>query len=185
MEFVQYPQDNCDAKIAEEIISLENTAWPDTESSEFPSAPDTYASSFVAFEKGKVVCHVGIRKSVLFHKGEEYMAYGLSEVVTHPCYQKRGIATETIRKASAFIVSQKPDISIFTCAKDKVGFYTNCGWKAVPGAHFIGGTSEKPFRSDELGLVTMMRFLSDKAIKNAKDFENADIVFELGEGQLW
>lgn len=98
MELIQYPQEKNDNKIRDEIITLEQTAWP--------------------------------------REGE-------------------------------------------------AAFYTKCGFEPIPGACFIGGTKEKPFRSDELGLVTMMRFVSEESRACEKDFENTDIIFELGEGQLW
>lgn len=186
MELIQYPQNNCDIETANKIIALEDTAWSqDTEDKIFPSAPNTYLTSFVLIENDMAVCHVGIRKSILYHKGEEYTAYGLSEVVTHPNYQKQGLASQTIKKAAQFIISQQPDISIFTCAKERVTFYTRCGWESVSGACFVGGTAKKPFRSDSLNLVTMMMFISPKSKQHRGDFENTDIVFELGENQLW
>lgn len=186
MQLIQYPQGNCGRDIAEKIAVLENTVWPqDEENVVFPSAPDTYLTSFVQMEAGMAVCHVGIRKSVLSHRGEAYLAYGLSEVATHPHYQRRGLATQTIRRAAQFIVSQQPDISVFTCARERTGLYARGGWEAVPGACFVGGTKERPFRSDGLGLITMMMFLSSKGKQHRRDFEHTDIVFELGEGQLW
>jgi len=186
MELLQYPQKNGDIDIANKIIALEDTAWPqNTQDTIFPSAPDTYLTSFVLIENDIAVCHIGVRKSTLYHKEEKYFAYGLSEVVTHPHYQKKGLATQTIKKATQFILSQQSDIIIFTCAKERVAFYTRCGWEAVPGACFVGGTREKPFRSDSLNLITMMMFLSPKSKQHRKDFENTDIIFELGENQLW
>ena len=186
MKLVQYPQGNCDIEIADKIIALEDTAWPyNGQDKIFPSAPNTYCTSFVLIENDIAVCHVGVRKSILHHKEEEYVAYGLSEVVTHPHYQHKGLATQTIKTAAQFIIAQQPDISIFTCAKEKVSFYTRCGWEAIPGVCFIGGTKKKPFRSDSLNLVTMMMFLSAKGKQHKNDFENTDIVFELGENQLW
>lgn len=136
-------------------------------------------------EGDRAVCHVGIRKSMLHHKGESYLAYGLSEVVTHPDYQKRGLASRAIQKAAEFMRTLAPDLSIFTCAREKVGFYARCGWEAVPGACLIGGTQERPFRSDSLNLVTMMALFSPKAKQHREDFKRADIMLELGENQLW
>lgn len=186
MELIQYPQEKYTFNLREKIIDLENTAWPqNTEDEYFPSAPETYVTSFVFMENDMAVCHVGIRKSMLRHKGETYMAYGLSEVVTRPPYQNKGLASQTIKKAAQFIISQKADISIFTCSHEKVSFYTRCGWEEVPGAHFVGGTKKNPFRSDRLNLVTMMMFISPKSKRNRENFENTDIIFELGENQLW
>ena len=113
------------------------------------------------------------------------MAYGLSEVVTHPAYRRRGLGTQMLRRAADFILSQRPDISIFTCAPKYAAFYGSAGWQTARGASLVGGSSAAPFRSDSLGLVTMIRWISDKGIAHKKDFEDTDIVLELGENQLW
>lgn len=186
MLLIQYSKEKYDIEIEKKIIALENTAWPqNTEEEVFPSAPNTYVSSFVLIKDDQAICHAGIRKSTLFHKGQEYSAYGLSEVVTHPDYRKQGFASEIIKKAAQFIIAQKPDISIFTCEQKRISFYERGGWKAVKGACFVGGTKEKPFRSDYLHLVTLIRFISLKGQLHEPDFENTDIIFELGENQLW
>lgn len=185
MELIQYPQKG-DVKIADQIIALENTAWSqNTEDNIFPSAPNTYLTSFVLMENDIAICHVGVRKNIVYHKGEKYLAYGLSEVVTHPHYRKKGLATQTVKRAAQFIIFQQPDISIFTCTKEMTAFYIKCGWEAIPGACFVGGTKDKPFRSDSLNLITMMMFISSKSKQHRKDFENTDIIFNLGEDQLW
>ncbi len=183
---IQYPQKMQDAGISQKIIDLEDTAWPHNgEKVDFPSSPDTYVTSFVLMKEDRAICHVGVRKSILYHRGEEYLAYGLSEVVTHPNYQNRGFASQTIKRARQFILSQHPDISVFTCAQERVSLYTKGGWTAMPGTCFVGGTIEKPFRSDSLKLVTMMLFVSSKSRQHREDFVNMDLVFELGEEKLW
>ena len=50
-------------------------------------------------ENDIAICHVGIRKTILYHKEEKYLACGLSEVVIHPHYQKRGLASQIIKKS--------------------------------------------------------------------------------------
>ena len=131
------------------------------------------------------VCHVGVRRCAFAHKGQTYLAYGLSEVVTHPRFQNRGIASGVIREAARFIIARQPDLSLFTCAPEKVSFYTRGGWTADAGARLVGGTKRAPFRSDSLHLTTMLMLISEKAKRHAADFENTDIVLELGENQLW
>ncbi len=186
MELIQYPQQYSDEEIAKKIVALEKTAWGDSCSDTvFPSAPQTYLTSFVFMENNMAICHVGIRKCHLDHKNEIYTAYGLSEVVTHPCYRNRGLASYVIGEALKFICAQKPDISIFTCAKEKVNFYTRCGWEVMQSSCLVGGTKEKPFRSDSLGLITLMQFISAKSNQHKDDFQNTDIILELGEDQLW
>lgn len=185
MEWIQYRKEENDKAIEDKILALEETAWPRNTDEIFPSAPDTYVTSFVLLDADMAVCHVGIRKKVLIHREVEYMAYGLSEVVTHPDYRCRGLGTQMLRRAADFILSEKPDISIFTCAPKHTAFYANAGWQTARNASLVGGTKEAPFRSDSLRLVTMIRWISDKGIAHRKDFENTDIVLELGEKQLW
>lgn len=186
MEWIQYPQENNGMEIKKQILSLEETAWPTENGGEtFPSAPDTYATSFILAENGRAVGHVGLRKKAFFHKGSAYLVYGLSEVVTHPDYRNRGIGTKMLQKAADYIRSEKPDISVFTCSPKRIGFYTGGGWQVLEGTCLVGGTKSAPFRSDSLGLVTMICFLSEKAKAHRQDFENTDIVLELGERQLW
>ena len=186
MILVRYPQERHGPEIIDQITALENTAWPGIgKTTAFPSAPDTHVTSFVLIHNGSAICHVGVRKSVLSHRGQTYLAYGLSEVVTHPYYQRRGIASRIIRAAVQFMTEERADISIFTCEKSRVPFYTRCGWSAVKGACLVGGTREKPFRSDSLGLVTMIRWISEKGKNHYSDFEQADLILELGENELW
>ena len=165
---------------------MENIAWPCNQEDEiFSSAPNTYVTSFVLMENDMAICHVGIRKSILHHKMETYSAYGISEVVTHPLYRKQGLATRTIQKAKEFIISQRPDISIFTCAKDKIHMYSRCGWTPLSNSYLVGGSAEKTFRSDSLELTTMIILISSKAKLHSEDFECTDIIINLGEGNLW
>ncbi len=186
MPLIQYPQDRADAALARLIAALQSTAWPaDGAKQPFPTAPDTHATSFVLLEGGEAVCHVGVRRCAFAHKGQTYLAYGLSEVVTHPRFQNRGIASGVIREAARFIIARQPDLSLFTCAPEKVSFYTRGGWTAAAGACLVGGTKRAPFRSDSLHLTTMLMLISEKAKRHAADFENTDIVLELGENQLW
>lgn len=186
MELIQYTREDGPRETADSILALEDTAWPrEPGEGEFPSAPETYDISFVLMEGGRAVCHVGVRKSRLCHKGQEYLAYGLSEVVTHPGFQRRGLASRLIREAAGYITAGPADLSIFTCASERAALYIRGGWEPAPGACFVGGTAEEPFGSDSLGLVTMIRLISPKALEHRKDFEDTDICLELGAGQLW
>lgn len=135
MKLIQYPQEINGPEIEKIIIELEETAWPsETEIETFPSAPISHVTSFVLLESNKAICHIGIRKNKFFHMGYTYLAYGLSEVVTHPEYQCKGIGTEMLRTAMDFIISEKPDLSIFTCEPKRVHFYTIGGWQVSKNA---------------------------------------------------
>lgn len=188
MLLIQYPEEINGENIKKQIIELENTAWKPSELENdinFPSSPNTYVTSFILIENNHVISHAAIRKTLFIHNGKEYLAYGLSEVVTHPNYQKKGLGLKIIKKAAEFIINKSPDISIFTCDPLKINFYKKAGWQPFTSTCFVGGTKSNPFRSDSLGLTTMIMFLSDKANFNKHEFENTDIIFELGEKQLW
>lgn len=160
----------------DKIIELENTAWPSDKDPIFPSAPNTYVSSLVILDDDLAVSHVAILRTTLNHKGNIYLAYGLSEVVTHPDYKGKGLASQLILKARDIMGE---NLIIFTCAKDLVPFYEKQGFTSLVGTCFVGGSKEKPFRSDSLGLVVMI----DHA--DLDDFSDCDVVFDFEESQLW
>ena len=75
MQLIQYLPEKGPLEAGEQIIALEQTAWPSgADQAVFPSAPHTYVTSFAFFEHGKAVCHVGIRKALLLHNGVNYLA---------------------------------------------------------------------------------------------------------------
>lgn len=164
-----YPQEVCGAAIERAILDLEATAWDRVPGETFPSAPETHAASFVLLEGERAVCHVGIRRARLLHRGQSYAVCGLSEVVTHPLRRGQGLATALCLRAGA----RRP--------LRQGGLGANPGRLPRGG----GGTREAPFRSGDLGLVTLGMFLSPRAREHAADFAHADIVLELGRGQLW
>ena len=96
-----YPQEVRGAAIERAILDLEATAWDRTPGETFPSAPETHAASFVLLEGEMAVCHVGIRRARLLHRGQSYAVCGLSEVVTHPLRRGQGLATALCLRAGA------------------------------------------------------------------------------------
>lgn len=66
MVLMQYSREHPDAQMAAQILALEETAWPsDGENAPFPSAPETYVTSFVLLDEGRAICHVGIHRAPL------------------------------------------------------------------------------------------------------------------------
>ncbi len=186
MILVRYPGPGNSRELGEKILLLEQIAWPSKgEEEPFPSAPNTYVTSFILLEGERAICHVGVRKSTLSHCGQAYTAYGLSEVVTHPGYRKKGIASRLVKEALAFIHSKQADLCIFTCNPRVAPFYAQLGFEQLIGCCFVGGTKERPLRSDQLSLLTLAAFLSPRAEAHRGDFQHADLLFYLGENQLW
>lgn len=118
-----YPQEVCGAAIERAILDLEATAWDRTPGETFPSAPETHAASFVLLEGERAVCHVGIRRARLLHRGQSYAVCGLSEVVTHPLRRGQGLATALCLRAP-----------------ERAALYGRAGWEPIPGACLVGGT---------------------------------------------
>lgn len=188
MEILRFPQEVSSIDIKRQIIELENLAWPKEDKDidvKFPTEPETYVTSIILLESNKLLSHVAIRRKTISHKGISYIAYGLSEMVTHPDYQNRGLGSLVLKKAEEFISEQNPDVSLFTCFSGVEPFYLAAGWNLSDGSTLVGGTIEKPFRSDQFDLKTMIRFYSENAKMHASDFSNADIFIELGENKLW
>ena len=135
-----YPQEARGAAIERAIPDLEAAAWDRTPGETFPSAPETHAASFVLLEGERAVCHVGIRRARLLHRGQSYAVCGLSEVVTHPLRRGQGLATALCLRAAEWIRAQGADLSLFTCAPERAALYGRAGWEPIPGACLVGGT---------------------------------------------
>lgn len=187
---LQFKQANCPSYIKEQIISLMRQEWPQAfEDSDvdtlWPDSPETQPTSFVFVENDIVISHLGIPWKHIKHKGQTYKAYGLSEVLTNPLYRRQGFSLRLIKAAFSYIEKNNPDISIFTCEPALVSLYTKGGWTNKQNINLIGGTQNKPFRSDSLGLSTMIYLFSDKAKNSLLSFEETDIYLDLGERKLW
>jgi predicted acetyltransferase len=190
MKLLQYPQIDCSEELKGQILKLQNTAWPvkhrtKVENANWAGNEDTYVTSLVLVEGSTAISHVAVLKKRIAHTNQKYLAFGLSEVVTHPDYKRQGYGLQLIREVSRFIESCAPDLSIFTCKPQLIDFYKLGGWFYAEDTCLVGGTYEKPFKSTDLGLATMMRLYSDKAKTHRQDFENSQVYLELKEKQLW
>ena len=176
--------------LKKQIIELQSIAWPlpsgtKPEDVIWPEDIKIHQTSFVIIHKGIAVCHVAVLAKEICHKGIIYKVYALNEVVTHPFYKRRGLGLQLIKKAAEYIEASSADISIFTCYAPFIRFYSRAGWEYMLDTCVVGGSIAKPLRSGDLRLSTMMRFYSDLAKSNRKDFENSDVHLELGERNLW
>ncbi|MGG0276599.1 GNAT family N-acetyltransferase [Bacillus rhizoplanae] len=190
IELLQFSQEDCPVYLKEQIIFLMRNEWPrafegQNEDIRWPDCPETQPTSLVLVENDVVISHIAIPCKHIKHRGQTYKTFGLSEVMTNPSYRNQGFGVRLVKEAVSFIEKTDPDIGIFTCEPSLVDFYTQGGWEQAKRTYLIGGTRNKPFRSDSLGLCTMIRYFSDQAQQNRVAFEEADVYLELGEGKLW
>lgn len=190
VKLLKFPQEECPSYLKEQIIFLMKNEWPQAFEDkdvaiQWPNCIETHPISLVLVENNIVISHVAVPSKYIKHNGQTYKAFGLSEVMTNPYYRNQGFGLKLIKEAGLLIEKSEPDISIFTCKPSLVSFYTQGEWEYSKSTHLIGGTRNKPFRSDSLGLSTMIRFFSDKAQTNRLEFEETNVYLELGEGKLW
>lgn len=189
LKLLQYPQENKSEHLKLQILTLQNLEWPaapgqQIETINWPDS-DTHKTSFVYVENNQAICHVAVVGKTITQNRLEYKAFGLIEVVTHPDHRGKGIGVDLLKVAASYIDTCMPDISLFTCKANLVPFYEKGGWHYFKEICIVGGTKQKPFRSDDLQLATMMKFHSPKAYNNKQDFLNTDIYLELQENKLW
>ena len=190
IELLNFHQEDCPTYIKKQIISLMRQEWPQAfgdneEDIHWPDSLETKPTSLVFVENNIVISHVAIPWKYISHEGQKYKAFGLSEVMTNPHFRQQGFGLRLIKEAYSFIEKNNPDISIFTCEPVLVHFYSKAGGEHYQNINLIGGTRNKPFRSDSLGLCTMINLFSTRAQNNLLSFEATDVYLELGERKLW
>jgi len=190
IQLLHFLQEDCPTYLKDQIISLMKNEWPQAfegknEDEQWEICPETKPVSLVLLDDNTVISHVAIPHKNIKHIGQIYKAFGLSEVITNPSYRKQGYGLKLIKEAYKFIEEKDPDLSLFTCQPSLVTFYSQGGWEYSKNTNLIGGTLDQPFRSDTLGLSTMIRLFSDKAKENHFEFKETDVYLELGERKLW
>lgn len=191
LRMLQFLQEDCPQTVRTQILTMMQREWPQAFAGKshdeiaWPDNPATQPTSFVLLADHTVICHVAVPWKTIQHGGESYKVFGLSEVMTHPSHRHQGLGLRLVKEAADFIEQSGADLSIFTCQPPLVSFYRQGGWEQASHTNLIGGTREKPFRSDMLGLATMIRFFSPGVRRNIADFIDADVYLELGENMLW
>lgn len=190
LQLLQFPQEDCPAPLKAQILALMRREWPQafegiSGEAPWPDNPRSHPTSFVLLDDDTLISHVAVPWKHIQHAGQTYKAFGLSEVMTHPSYRHQGFGLQLVKEATTFIQKNDPDVGLFTCQPALLPFYTQTGWEHLQNTNLIGGTRERPFRSDSLGLSTLGRFFSDKARQHRSEFEGTDVYLELGEKMLW
>jgi GNAT superfamily N-acetyltransferase len=161
LQVLQFLQADCPAPLREQIASI------------------------VLVEDGLVRSHAAVLRKEIEHGAERYLAFGLSCVVTQPSFRRKGFGRRIVGCATDYMKRAIADLGIFTCDPHLAPFYVFGGWEAAPDWPLIGGTRERPFASDRIGKLTIVRFFSERAKANRETMLSAPIQVDLGEGKLW
>jgi aminoglycoside 2'-N-acetyltransferase I len=180
-EIVTHPEAALPDELRVEVFRLQRQAWPREVTSKFEVRPGPVHDvalapiSMVLLDDGRVVSALDVLSKEIEHAGETYAASGLSTVVTDQELRGRGYGRTLVTAAREAIEASGADLGIFTCDRQLGPFYESAGWQIVPGAVLVGGTLDDPFPSDQWDKVTLARFFSEKAKRNARLFEDARI----------
>ena len=189
-----HPEKELPPEIKSEIVFLLDSIWPDlTETREGKNLETPIHDLslnpicvMLVNKDGRILSYAAILSKKISHEGNSYQIAGLSCVATQQNQRSLGYGKKVVEVATQLIIENNAiDVGLFTCDHNIVPFYSKCGWSTLNDSYLIGGTREKPFPSNEHGKTTLIRFLSDKAKKNAKDFSKSPIYLELKEGDLW
>jgi aminoglycoside 2'-N-acetyltransferase I len=189
IQVARYRQLECPEAIREQVIRLMKLEWPSTfrpGRPEWPSeAVELDPVSIVLMMETVVASHAAVLRAPIEHAGDRYLAFGVAAMVTAAEYRGNGFGRRVFAAATSYMIREHADIGVFTCDAPLRGFYERDGWSVSTSSPLIGGTSEKPFRSDELGKVTLLQLFSERARANRRAITSSPIHIELGEGMLW
>ncbi len=190
LKLFTYAQADFPADLKRQINAWMRVEWPEAfrgkdPSDDLPPDPNTHHTLLILADLPAVMSYTAVVSKNIDHAGEIYKAYGLSGVLTNPDFRRQGYGRKIVDAAAELIASSDADLSLFTCDPHLRGFYEGSGWKVLENSPLIGGTRAKPFPSDSLNKLTMVRFLSARAQNNRAAFEGTPIYLDLREGDLW
>lgn len=136
----------------------------------------------LGLEGERVVCHAALAQAQGTLGGEAVAFAGLCEVTVARGARGHGAARALATRARQEM-SLLGEAAVFTCAPGLPALYQAAGFSYRPHLVLVGGTKEKPLRSETLGLCVMAEALSPAARR--LDLTQGEILLPLGEGKLW
>ena len=183
MHIIFYPQQDSSPELREQILALEDRAWPSLRGAPWPQRE--HRVSLCGKENGLLIAHAAVAAAALSYKGQSYRAFGLCEVVVAPEYRGRGLALALIAAARETMQREGADLCVLTCEPELCGLYTRAGGRQMDRLSVCGGTAPGALHSDSLGLCTLLSLFSPKAVSHQSDFACGELILPLEEGDLW
>ncbi len=189
MRVESYPAQSVPPELLNQVAALRAEAWPvagDDRGGGPVHDPALRPVSMLLTEAGTVVAALDILTKSISHRGQDYLASGLSTVVTCSARRRRGYGRQLVSAARAPIAASGADLGIFTCDRPLQDFYASAGWEILDGTVLIGGTPDHPFPSDQVDKVTVAAFFSARARRAAASFTHCRIGLYPGDiDRLW
>jgi GNAT superfamily N-acetyltransferase len=161
-----------------QILSFMRAEWPEDFQGKnrlrnWIKRPEMHPVHFLLEEEDILISHVAVVWKRLSHAGQEYKAYGFTEVFTYPIWRRQGYGLQLIQAANEYIERQgDADLIIFHSTVR--GFYEHLGFEPMNDMVTLIGDPHHPSRSNDIGF---MRFLSEKGKKSRDQFARGTLYF--------
>ncbi len=164
------------ATIRYQVHSFMRIEWYDLDDYDMDSGveDDVLHPSYVALTNGTTLFSFAtVIWKMLELNGEQYICYGLANVITFPHFRKRGFGGQVVEAATKIIRESDADIALLWAEQQNIGFYGRSGWEAMPGlVTLVGDPQHLKVYADEPAL---MQFLSAKGQVARTAFEHSRV----------
>jgi GNAT superfamily N-acetyltransferase len=189
MEIVSFPESEVPQAWRVEVLRLQRQAWPSDEpmgAGRVVHDPLLQPVSMLLIDGGHVCSALDVLSKTISFVGREWVASGLSTVVTDVTLRGRGYGRRLVAAARNRIAASGADVGLFTSDTPLRRFYESAGWELLPGTVLIGGTEAAPFPSDRFDKVTFGGFFTPPALRAREAFVGVRIPLHPGEiDMLW
>jgi aminoglycoside 2'-N-acetyltransferase I len=187
MRIASFPQRGVPAELHAQSLALKHQAWPlDGDEPPQEHDPGLDPVSVLLVNDDVVVACLDILSKQISHRGQSFLAKGLSTVVTDPAQRGRGYGRRLVTEARELIAASGADLGIFTSDRPLASFYQSAGWQLLPETVLLGGTPDSPYPSDQFDKVTLAAFFTGHARRYAKTFDHERIALYPGNiDKLW
>jgi GNAT superfamily N-acetyltransferase len=81
---------------------------------------------------GKLVSQIGLLKREILVDGVPLWVGGVGGVMTHPDFQRKGLAAVLLKEAARYMAGQlKVNFGLLVCSLHRVAYYQKNGWECV------------------------------------------------------
>lgn len=166
------------AKFKCQILSFMRAEWPEDFQGKnrlrnWIKQLEMHPVHFILEEEDMLISHVAVVWKPLLHAGQEYKAYGFTEVFTYPAWRRQGYGLQLIRVAREYI-EQQGDADLIIFHSTVRGFYEQIGFESMDEMVTLVDDPSHPRKSNDIGF---MRFVSEKGKQGREQFAKGTLYF--------